>query len=228
MNCSGTVAGDWLLVGGGRWVVRLTQQAGALRLATWWIVPVIAFGYLFSTIMPVFYFALYRNEGTLRFPKHLRLLSLTTALVFGLFAAWNLSVWIGSIGSYWRAISMLDWRSGGASILAVARDPRTLNQVASLLDECSNLAYILLLIAFFRHADNESTGAPVPGLLGFVTKAAVILYGIWVAFNLVRLAAIPFIQSYLRHLALNYWQGLRSNGHASGLRHFKPGNRWKS
>jgi hypothetical protein len=151
MNCSGTVAGYWLLVGGGggRWVVRLTQQVGALRLATWGIVPIIVFGYLFTAIMPVFYFVLYRNEEALRFLKHLRMLSLITALVFGLFAAWNLSGWIGSVGSYWRAISMLDWRSGGASILAVARDPRTVNQVASLLDECSNLAYILLLIAFF-------------------------------------------------------------------------------
>jgi hypothetical protein len=37
---------------------------------------------LFAAITPIFLFALYRNEGTLRFPKRLRLLSLTAALVF--------------------------------------------------------------------------------------------------------------------------------------------------
>jgi hypothetical protein len=68
--------------------------------------------------MPVFFFALYRNQGTLRFSKHLRLLSLIAALVFGLIVAWDLSGWVESIGSYWRTVSMLDWR----------RDPRTVNQ----------------------------------------------------------------------------------------------------
>jgi membrane-bound ClpP family serine protease len=99
-------------------VWRLTQQAAAIGLPVWARVPVLLFGYLFTAIMPVFFFALYRNQGTLRFSKHLRLLSLIAALVFGLIVAWDLSGWVESIGSYWRTVSMLDWR----------RDPRTVNQ----------------------------------------------------------------------------------------------------
>lgn len=158
-------------------VWRLTQQVAATRLPVWARVPIILFGYLFSAIMPLFYFALYRNEGTLRFSKHLRLLSLITALLFG-------------------AISMLDWkRVGSASIVAIARDPRMIDQIAILLGECSNLAYILLLLAFFRQADKEPftpTDVPVSRLLSFVTKAALTLWGIWVAFNLVRVVVAPF------------------------------------
>jgi hypothetical protein len=119
------------------------------------IVPIIIFGYLFSAIMPVFYFALYRSEGTLRFPKHLRRLSLTTAVVFGLFLAWDLSGRIGPFGYYWKAVATLDWGSGSTAILAFVRDPRTINEVANLLAECSNLAYILLLVAFFRQSNEE-------------------------------------------------------------------------
>jgi hypothetical protein len=63
-------------------VWRMTQQVAAVQLPVWARAPVILFGYLFSAIMPVFYFALYRNEGTLRFPKHLRQLSWITAMVF--------------------------------------------------------------------------------------------------------------------------------------------------
>jgi hypothetical protein len=157
-------------------VWRLTQQVAATRLPVWARVSFILFGYLFSAIMPLFYFALYRNEGTLRFPIHLRRLSLITALLFG-------------------AISMLDWkRVGSASIVAIARDPRMIDQIAILLGECSNLAYILLLLAFFRQADGSftPTDVPVSRLLSFVTKAALTLWGIWVAFNLVRVVVAPF------------------------------------
>lgn len=34
-----------------------------------WIIPVLVLLSLFSAIMPAFYFALYRNQGTLRFPR---------------------------------------------------------------------------------------------------------------------------------------------------------------
>ncbi len=55
---------------------RLTQQTPGYRLPVWEKVSFILFGYVFGAIMPTFYFALYRNKGTLRIPKNLRLLSL--------------------------------------------------------------------------------------------------------------------------------------------------------
>jgi hypothetical protein len=63
----------------------------------------------------------------------------------------------------------------------------------------------LLLFAFSRQSDDESfarADVPASGFLRFVTKAAFILYGIWVAFNLFRVVATPFIHSLLEHLTL--------------------------
>ncbi len=155
-------------------VWRLTQQTAGIRLSLWARVPTLLFAYLFTAIMPVFYFALYRNQGTLRLPKHLRQLSLNTAIVYVCFVT-------GGVAS-------------------------TVNEVANLLSECSNLAYVLLLFAFSRQSDDESFSpgdVPVSRFLGFVTKAAVILYGIWIAFNLVRVVITPYGYAQLRDLELH-------------------------
>ncbi len=154
-------------------VWRLTQQTAEIRFSLWARIPIVLFGYLFTAIMPVFYFALYRNQGTLRLPKHLRQLSLITAILFA---------------------SLV---TGGV--------PSTVNEVANLLSECSNLAYVWLLFAFSRQSNDESFSpgdVPVSRFLRFVTKAAVILYGIWVAFNLVRVVITPYAYSHLRIVAL--------------------------
>ncbi len=131
--------------------------------------------------MPLFYFALYRNRGTLRFPKNLRLLSLITAIVFGSYAAWD----------SWR------W--------ALAPDPRTIHHVGIFLGECSNLAYVLLLVTLFRQSSDELSGradvfASRP--LRLITKIVVIVWGIWVAFNVLKLAAIPILYPLLQSIAL--------------------------
>jgi hypothetical protein len=47
---------------------------------------------------------------------------------------------------------------------------------------------------------------PVSRLLRFVTKAAVIFYGIWIAFNLVRVVVTPYSYSQLRIVALETGQ----------------------
>jgi len=150
--------------------------------------------------MPMFYFALYRNEGTLHFEKNLRRLSLAAAFVFGFFVAAGLPGSIRYFGSYWSAISTLDWRSGGAtSILAVARDPRTISQISTLLGLCSSLCYVLLLVAFFRQTDVESSdsiGIPVSRRFSFVTKAALIIWSVWIAVILVRVVTTPLLRTY--------------------------------
>ncbi len=171
---------------------RLTQQTPSYRLPLLESVSLILFGYLFGAIMPMFYFALYRNEGTLRFPKPLRRLSLVTAVVFASLAAWSLPDWIGFIDYFSSAT--VEWRSGSAAVLAFVRDPRTVNEVAKLLNGCSNVAYILLLVAFFQQSDSEpavTTDVPPSGFLRRVTKVALVLWGIWVAFNLVRVVVTP-------------------------------------
>jgi hypothetical protein len=82
----------------------------------WWIIPGAAMGALFTTTLPVFYFALYRNKGTLRFSRRLWLLALMAALALGIDAAVGLPGWIGSLG-----------QAGTRSVLTPEREPWTLS-----------------------------------------------------------------------------------------------------
>jgi hypothetical protein len=174
-------------------------------MAKQWLVPLLVLACLVTAIMPVFYFALYRNEGSLRFPKNLRQASLVTALVSGLIVGSGLWHWFGSLGSYWRAMEALDWKSGATSVIAAARDPRTIGQVSTGLGVLSSLAYILLLLAFFLQANSElptDADVPVSALLRRVTKLALVAWGLWVAFNLFRVCVTPYYYFQLRSVAL--------------------------
>ena len=121
-------------------------------LSKWWIIPTIPLMYLFTAIMPVFYFALYRNEGTLRIPKRLRLLGIAAAIVFGITVAAATPGWIRSLEPLWAVVKAVDWRTGATSLLTAGRNPWIINPVASLVNMFSNVVYILLLIALSRHA----------------------------------------------------------------------------
>jgi hypothetical protein len=67
--------------------------------------------------------------------------------------------------------------------------------------EIANLAQILLLFTFFRLADDEPP-EPASPFLSFTAKAAAIVGGLWAAFNVVRLLAIPYTYTLLRDEAL--------------------------
>jgi hypothetical protein len=162
-------------------VWHMTQQLVAIgsTRAPWWSVLTLVLAYLLTPILPLFFFALYRNETALRFSKRLRQLSLAAALVFGAIVAIGLVEWIGSLGA--------------TSALVGARDPRTISDASVLLSEFSNLACILLLIAFFGQASERTqTEGHVSRLLSFVTKLAVIVGALVVAFALVHLVLTPY------------------------------------
>ena len=168
------------------------------------MIPLGVLAWLFTGILPLFFLALYRNEGTLRFPKSIRVCSLVTALVFGFLVVLDLWEWIGSLSSYWAAMNLVDWKSGATSVVAAARNPQTIGEASALLSEVENFAYILLLLVFWRQTDDESSDVEVPvsRLLSFVTKVALIAYGLWVAFNLTRIAVTPYFYFQLRNAAL--------------------------
>ncbi|HTS51360.1 MAG TPA: hypothetical protein VMH05_25610 [Bryobacteraceae bacterium] len=169
------------------------------------MIPLGAFAWLFTAILPLFFFALYRNEGTLHFSKFIRLCSLVTALVFGFLVVLDLWEWSGSLSSYWAAMKLVDWKGGATSVFAAARNPRTIGETASVLGQVGNFAYILLLLALWHQPDGEPSadvGAPVSRLLRRVTKVALIAYGIWVAFNLVRVIVTPYFYFQIRTTAL--------------------------
>jgi hypothetical protein len=170
---------------------RASQQMitiGSTRLP-WWNILTFVLAYLFTPILPLFFFALYRNETTLRFSKRLRQLSLAAALVWGAIVAVDLVEWIGSLGA--------------TSVLVGARAPRAISDVSVLLSEFSNLACILLLIAFFCQASDVSyTEVQVSRVFRFVTKLPVIVGALVVTFALVRLVLTPYSYLQLRNYAL--------------------------
>jgi hypothetical protein len=177
---------------------RASQQVitiGSKRLP-WWNILTFVLAYLFTPILPLFFFALYRNETTLRFSKRLRQLSLAAALVLGAIVAVDLVEWIGSLGA--------------TSVLVGARAPRASSDVSVLLSEFSNLACILLLIAFFRQASDVSyTEVQVSRVFRFVTKLAVIVGALVVTFALVQLVLTPYSYLQLRNYGCRSTEGLR-------------------
>jgi hypothetical protein len=123
-----------------------------------WTALVVA--YVFSAILPVFYFTLYRNRGTLRLSKRTRVLSLPGAAAGAIVVATGLPLLAGSFGNSLTATKML-------------------------LSDFVSLACVLLLIAFFREeSGTPGIDIPVSRGLAFVTRVAVIAGGLWFAFNL--------------------------------------------
>jgi hypothetical protein len=53
----------------------------------WWVLPSMAVMLLFIALMPVFYFALYRDRGTMRFPRYLRKVAVAAAVSCALVTA---------------------------------------------------------------------------------------------------------------------------------------------
>jgi len=158
---------------------------------------------LFSAIIPVFYFALYRNEALLYFPKRLRLLALIAAFAFAVIVLTTLPAYIRSLAAYFAVFAPFDWSIGGASVLGFVRDPRTIGQLSTLLGEASNIACILMLIAIFRCGNEPlEVDVPVSKLLRVMTKVAVITWRVVLVIILVRLAALPYVLFQLRNYAL--------------------------
>ena len=170
------------------------QRVAALESThpRWWIIPVAVMGALFTAILPVFYFALYRNRGTLRFSRRLRLLALTAALALGINVALGLPGWIGSLGQV-----------GDRSVLTPERELWTVAYVSGFFTVLSNAACAFMMVTVYRQRRDESDSfAPVSKLLRVMTNAAVIAWGIWVAFNVVQLVLTPYTYAVLRRVSL--------------------------
>jgi hypothetical protein len=156
----------------------------------WRVIPMALFAFLSSVIMPVFFFALYRNEGTLRIPKPVKLLSKAAALILALFV----------VSALWTEFLDPGFTARGGSSDGEAR---TIGHIVGLLSTFSNAALLLLLVAFNLHTNQEST-PDVPGsrLLDQVTKVAVVFNGLVLAFLVVRCLLTPYTYSTLKDFAL--------------------------
>ena len=159
--------------------------------------------WLVTAIMPIFYFALYRNKGVLHFPRYIKTLSLVTAFVFGSLVVTDLWQWIGFFATRpnARPVSVL-----------VPRQPYVFSDASAALAETANVAYVLLLLAFFLQKDDQPVmthEAPASRLLIRITKIALVTYALWIAFSAVRLVLIPYFYFQIRGQSLEVAQTLR-------------------
>ena len=124
--------------------------------------------------MPAFYFALFLDPGTVHVSERLRLLARTAAFIVGILFVVQVAPWIKS--PVWSMSTFLNALATIADILllnALCRDPRYSSEEAS----------------------------PISPLLYVVTKVTVIVWGVWVAFTLVRLVLTPFSHWLIRSQA---------------------------
>lgn len=167
-----------------------------------WFIPLFLLEFCVSAFMPLFYFALYRNEGLPEFPKRLPMLSLLAAIIFSGFTVAELPRWFESFGPDWATIRTLDWKPGAATMLDAVREPATIRELTSFLGVLSNFACVGLLVAFFRQDPKESSrGISVSSFLFLMTKIAVIIGGLIVAGCLIRFLFMPYLYIQLRDLA---------------------------
>jgi hypothetical protein len=147
----------------------------------WWMMPLTLFTALFTVLMPIFYFALFRSEGSIRTTKSLRLVALAGSLCVGLFVASGLP----------------------AVIESFKRNPRTIDSVSLVFAEASNLFSILLLVALFRLKDDDSARTvPMSRMFRLATKITVTAWGLALVLRVLGLILVPFTYFQLRNYAL--------------------------
>jgi hypothetical protein len=123
------------------------------------MIPSSALILCFSAIMPLFYFALARDEGSMRFPRYLRKVALVAALSGGIVAVLRLQA---------------------------AREPWNWSSVIGLLGTVGSL--LLLLVISLQRLEPPHSQVPPSTFLVRTTRVAVVVWGAWVAFQFVRLA----------------------------------------
>jgi hypothetical protein len=149
-------------------VIAIASQVSS---ESWRAVPLALLTFIVTALLLVFYFALYRDEGSVQVSERLRLPARTAAFILGILLALQLAEWIKS--------------------------PE--RPVPALLGALETIAYILLLAALSRDSGDEPEEVrPVGSLLYVVTKVTVITWGVWVAFNLLRVLALPYVYSQTR------------------------------
>jgi hypothetical protein len=157
----------------------------------WWNMLVSAFEILCSPLLPAFYYALYRNEGTLRLEPLVKRLALVAALALAAFIITSFY----DLGTRMTA-------AGSGTVLAPTRSSWTLGDLSVVLTGIWNLATIYLLWAILVHPNIKASGdGSVSKMVVVTAKIIVIIRGIEVGLSLVWLLLTPFLYWKYRNLA---------------------------
>lgn len=140
----------------------------------WWVTPLIVAVSLLDAMLPLFYFGLYRLNGTLKFPKWSR----TTALLV--------------------ACALCAVLCAEALEFAQLRTFPSTSQYLSIFAELC-CAVLLFEIARAKVAENL-TPPSRQGPFFAITKAAAFWGGLWIAFGCFQVVATPFVYEVVRHI----------------------------
>jgi hypothetical protein len=143
---------------------------------SWRMMPLALATFLASALLPVFYFALFSDEGSVQVSERLRLLARAAAFTLGILLVFKLAPWIKS----------------------------PTQPVPTWLGALATIANILLLAALSHSPGDESEEPhPTTARLYVATKVTVITWGVWVAFSLLRVLLLPYTYSQTRGYLLS-------------------------
>jgi len=141
--------------------------------------------YGFVAIVPLFYFAVYLNEGDLLVSRHMRWTAIAAAGAIGILGAAGIPGWIGSFQH--------------ETVLDSAARRWTIGDTSTALGQIANVAGILLLAALSRlpgEVPSERRVA-VSKLLRLMTKVAILTGGIVTVGCAIGIVVTPWMYSYI-------------------------------
>lgn len=162
----------------------IQNLAATLMRVPWIIIPVLAFiGLLFAASTLGFLVALWHSNVQLRISRNLRCLALFAAGANALDWLWRLFRWVQF---YWTQ----------------SQRPTAISATATVLDSLGVAAYILFLVAMFRHAgDATISGTGNDRLLRQVARISVVYLGLVLAYFAVGVAYLMVQYTYFQELA---------------------------
>ena len=169
-----------------RQILALESNIGKLGALT-----AILVGYGFAAIVPLFYFAVYLNEGDLLVSRNMRWTAIAAAAVIGILGAAAIPGWIGSFQR--------------ETVRDSAARSWTIGDTSTVLGQIANVAGILLLAALSRLPGSASSDrrVAVSKLLSLLTTIAIITGGIVPVGCAIGIAATPWVYSYIHERYLN-------------------------
>lgn len=141
---------------------------------------------LSAVIAPVFYFALWQNKSALVINRRLRNLGLIASIIGGLLVVISAQSFIASVNQY-----LLRVRAFG-----FGTDPESIQFAVSVVGEASNIALVLLLIAFYK-APESQPDEPQSTFLEIVSRVDVMICGLLVILSLLQMGYAPHL--FLEH-----------------------------
>jgi len=140
------------------------------------------------------------------------IINCTAGVLSLLIPAWNAALTMAALESthprWWITAAVMGALfTAIMPVLAPNRGTWTARDISGAFGILSCAASILMMISIYRHvSENPDDFAPVSKFLRIATRAAIIVWGIWVAFHFCRLVLTPYTYATIRAVAMQRGQ----------------------